>query len=321
MNHFKSSNKYYYLSVLVGVTYLFGHPSTATADSQTGDAQWVPTVANPEFSHGEGPLILVDGGHGNFHTIDGRYSAFADLLKLDGYRVQSAETTVTSELLEQASVFVISNAILGGDDAEWTLPTPAAFTQDEVSLIADWVDNGGSLLLIADHMPFPGATANLADEFGFYFLNGFAMKSATERGILSFTRSSGSLADHVITRGRIESERIESLTSFTGQAFRFSTEVQPLMYMPEDWEVLMPKEAWEFDDSTPKVPTSGLIQGGVLQRGEGRVAVFGEAAMFTAQTSIRNGKVRRMGMNHPSAPENAQFVLNVVRWLSGQIND
>lgn len=83
----------------------------------------------------------------------------------------------------------------------------------------------------------------------------------------------------------------------------------------------MPIEACEFDESTPRVSTSGLIQGGVLQRGEGRVAVFGEAAMFTAQTSIHDGEVRKVGMNHPSAPENAQFVLNVVRWLSGQMND
>jgi hypothetical protein len=39
--------------------------------------------------------------------------------------------------------------------------------------------------------------------------------------------------------------------------------------------------------------------------------------MFTAQSSIRDGAVRSMGMNHPSASENAQFVLNVMHWLSG----
>lgn len=318
MNYFKSMNKYSCALVLFCVAHLSGFTSTATADSQTGDTQWVPTVANPEFSQGEGPVVLVDAGHGNFHTIGGRFSAFADLLKLDGYRVQSAEAIVTPELLEQASIFVVSNAIFGGDDAEWRLPIPSAFTPEEIATIAEWVDNGGSLLLIADHMPFPGATANLADEFGVVFYNGFAMKSAAEGGVLSFTRSSGSLADHAITRGRSESEKIESVTSFTGQAFRFVSEMQPLMYMPNDWNVLMPTEAWEFDDGTPTVSARGLVQGGVMQRGKGRVAVFGEAAMFTAQTKTRNGRVRQMGMNHPSAPENAQFVLNLVHWLSGR---
>jgi hypothetical protein len=45
------------------------------------------------------------------------------------------------------------------------------------------------------------------------------------------------------------------------------------------------------------------------------VAVFGEAAMFTAQVSGANR--RPMGMNDPGAPENAQFLLNVLHWLTG----
>lgn len=303
------------------LVYLSACLSSAIADGQAGDDQWVPSVASPAYPAGDGPLVLVDAGHGNFHTIDGRYSAFADLLRLDGFRVRSTETRVTPETLDQASILVISNALLGGDDAEWSLPTPAAFTEDEIEVIADWVDSGGSLLLIADHMPFPGATATLAEKFGFTFYNGFAMKSATAGGVLTFTRSSGALVDHAITRGRTASERIESLTSFTGQAFGFSGEVQPLMHMPDDWKVFLPSEAWDFDESTPRVSASGLIQGGVVERGVGRVAVFGEAAMFTAQVSIRNGKVRRMGMSHPAASENAQFVLNVMRWLSRRIPD
>jgi hypothetical protein len=39
--------------------------------------------------------------------------------------------------------------------------------------------------------------------------------------------------------------------------------------------------------------------------------------MFTAQTSAQGGAVMRMGLNDPEARENAQFVLNVMHWLSG----
>ena len=85
------------------------------------------------------------------------------------------------------------------------------------------------------------------------------------------------------------------------------------MYMPDDWVVLLPIEAWVIDESTPVVSTRGLIQGGVLRHGAGKVAVFGEAAMFTAQVDEEGP----MGMNHPEAPQNAQFVLNVLHWLSG----
>ena len=317
MTYFHSTRKRFFLWLL----FVFcaasnsGCTSNQNAEFQIADDQWSPTVASPEFPQGDGPVVLVDAAHGNFHTIDKSYSAFAKLLGLDGYRVQSANSEVTPNLLVQAGVFVISNAVYGGDDAEWMLPTLPAFTSDEIEVIEDWVEKGGSLLLIADHMPFPGGTADLANEFGIVFLNGFARKSVKEGGTLSFTRSSGSLADHAITRGRSESEMIESITSFAGQAFRFVTPVQPLMYLPDDWEVLLPIEAWVFDESTPAVSARGLIQGGVLRYGAGRVAVFGEAAMFTAQVD-EEGPV---GMNHPEAPQNAQFVLNVLHWLTGTL--
>ena len=323
MAYLHSTRQYLFLwfLFLVFIAACSGCTSEEHTHSQTADDGWSPIVINPEFPQGEGPVVLVDAAHGNFHTIDGRYSAFAELLELDGYRTQSADTEVTSELLAKAEVFVISNAVFGGDDAEWTLPTLPAFTSEEIGVIVDWVKNGGSLLLIADHMPFPGGTADLADEFGIIFLNGFAMKSLHEGGTLSFTRSAGSLAEHGITRGRSELEKIESITSFTGQAFRFVAPVQPLMYMPDAWEVLLPIEAWVHDESTPTVSARGLIQGGVLRFGSGRVAVFGEAAMFTAQASVSDGVVSQMGMNHPSATGNAQFVLNLMHWLTGLLDD
>jgi hypothetical protein len=58
-----------------------------------------------------------------------------------------------------------------------------------------------------------------------------------------------------------------------------------------------------------------MLQGAVVRSDKGRVAVFGEAAMFSAQVS---GPDRRpAGMNDPAAPQNAQFLLNVLHWLSG----
>jgi len=40
-----------------------------------------------------------------------------------------------------------------------------------------------------------------------------------------------------------------------------------------------------------------------------------------AQSAINGDKVVRMGMNDPEASQNAQFVLNVVHWLSGLLPD
>ena len=45
----------------------------------------------------------VDAAHGNFHTIDGRFAAFAALLRADGYRVASADQPISSALLAAAT--------------------------------------------------------------------------------------------------------------------------------------------------------------------------------------------------------------------------
>lgn len=282
---------------------------------------WIPVVAHPEFPSGQGPVVLVDAAHGNWHTIDGRFHTFAELLKKDGYRVRSSDGKITSELLAQADVFVISNAVKGGEESVWVLPTPPALAPEESRALIDWVGKGGSLLLIADHMPFPGSVAQLADAFGIIFFNGYAKKSAAESGTLVFARVSGSLADHPISRGRRESERVASVKTFTGQAFRSVTSsMQPLMLMPDDWDVFLPLNASKIGMDTPKVSARGLVQGAVLRFGYGRLAVFGEAAMFSAQAQAKGKVVVRFGMNDPEAAHNAQFVLNVMHWLSGLLD-
>jgi hypothetical protein len=292
-----------------------GHPVI-----QQKAAEWHPTVSTPQFAQGAGPRVLVDAAHGNFHTIAGRFAPFAELLRADGYRVAGADQPISPALLATTDVFVIANAVKGGETAEWVLPTPSAFAPEEVTALAEWVHGGGSLLLIADHMPFPGSTADLAAAFGVVFLNGYAKKSFNEGGTLIFTRAGG-LADHAIVRGRNPTETVTALKAFTGQAFRAVVPLEPLMRMPPDWAVFFPYAAGEFNATTPSESARGLLQGATLRHGQGRLAVFGEAAMFSAQTAINGDQVLRMGMNDPDAAQNSQFVLNVLHWLSGLLPD
>lgn len=304
--------------LIIGVGFLLiAGCDSATIDTQLGDIEYVPVVAAPAYTSEQAPVVLVDAAHGNFHTIDGRFGAFARLLEADGCDVRSADASATRDLLEEADVYVISNAIKGGEDAEWVLPAVSAFTVKEIQVIRGWVEDGGSLLLIADHMPMPGVTADLAAAFGFVFYNGFAFKKGTRRGLFTFRRDDGTLADHPITRGRTAPERIESVMTFTGQAFRPPDDAVPLFIMPPGVEILLPSEAWEFSERTPRVAADGLLQGAALRVGLGRVAVFGEAAMFTAQRGVDNGEVSFFGLNHPEAKDNEQFVLNVIHWLTG----
>ena len=186
----------------------------------------------------------------------------------------------------------------------------SAFEASEATAVEIWIEQGGALLLIADHMPWPGAAEELAARFGLLFINGYAQDAETGRGRMTFRRSDGSLRDHAISNGRRPEERIESVTTFTGQAFRSNpgTPIEPLLVLNDSTEVLLPEVAGQFSEGTPRLAAVGWLQGAVLRYGSGRVAAFGEAAMFSAQVS---GEQRiPMGMNDPEASENPQFLLN-----------
>ncbi|MHC4566134.1 MAG: hypothetical protein ACYTE3_10295 [Planctomycetota bacterium] len=175
---------------------------------QTGDPNFHPRIDNPAYSFGKGPAVLIDGAHNNFHTAEGRYKPFADLLLKDGYQVYALSDEFTKDSLQKADILVIVNALHERNLKSWTLPTPSAFTEKEISAVERWVSSGGALLLIADHMPFPGAAKDLAAAFGFTFNNGFAFAPGKGKQGTRFNREDGSLRDHPITRGSAPDEKI-----------------------------------------------------------------------------------------------------------------
>ncbi len=189
--------------------------------------------------------------------------------------------------------------------------TPSAFTDSEVEAVNAWVKNGGSLFLIADHMPFPGAAEKLAASFGFKLYNGFAMK---KNGKDIFVTEDG-LMVNTLTKGRNEKEMITWLQSFTGQAFEIPA--HSVIVLNSKYEVKMPQTAWEFKKDTPTISGENLSQVAYMNYGKGRVVLFGEAAMFTAQLQGKN----KVGMNVESASQNAQFFLNTIHWLDGILNE
>lgn len=267
--------------------------STVVGAQQVADTNFRPPIAEPAYPAKDGPVVLIDEAHSNFHTTMGRYLPFAELLRRDGYAVNPSAARFTTEVLRGARVLVIANA---------RVETPPAFTAEEVEAVHTWVAGGGSLLLIADHPPFTAAAEQLGKAFGVRFRNGGAGNPKNPGGRLTFRRSDGTLIDHVITKG------IDEVTTFTGCSFEIETASQPLLtFGPGVFSFT------QQNDPNP-LPLQGRLQGAVLRFGRGRVAVFGEAAMFSAQLS---GPDRRpMGMNAPIAKQNAQFLLNVIHWLT-----
>ncbi len=287
---------------------------------QQADDTYQPGDLDPVYGPGEGPLVLIDEGHNNFHTKDGRYQPFAKLLEADGYRVEAQRGRIRSGSLADAKVLVISNALNDRNARSWTLPTPSAFRDREIEIIVEFVDSGGSLFLIADHMPFPGAAEELATQFGISFGNGFAFElnqaGRVSQGPTVFRRAEGRIGEHPITRGRSELEEITQVATFTGSAFEVRGTVRSLIRFGDNVVMLSPDQAWQFDEETPELPIGGWSQGAATEKGDGRVVVFGEAAMFSSQTT-QGG--REMGMTSPQATNNQQLLLNIMHWLSFEI--
>jgi hypothetical protein len=124
---------------------------------QVQDSAFAPEIAEPAYQAGRGPRVVIDAAHLNFHTEDGGYAPFAKLLRLDGYRVEPNREPFTASSLGGADVLVIANAMHKQSEADWApLPNYSAFTDAEIAEVATWVRRGGSLLLIADHMPLAG---------------------------------------------------------------------------------------------------------------------------------------------------------------------
>jgi uncharacterized protein (DUF2249 family) len=283
---------------------------------QVADTAFSPPIPSPAYPPRGGPVVMVDEAHNNFHTASGRYLPFAELLRRDGYVVVPSREPFIATSLKRGAILVIANAVAAQNVNNPTLPTPSAFTPAEISAVRAWVAEGGSLLLIADHMPWPGAANELAAAFGARWSNGFAMEGKND-GPMIFRRDDGSLTKHAITRGRRSGEQVERVATFTGSAFRLETKAEPLLVLRASVESLEPQTAGVFTPETKRVPVKGWYQGAVLRHGKGRVALFGEAAMFTAQLA-GPGRLP-MGMNAPTADQNAQFLLNVLHWLSGKL--
>jgi hypothetical protein len=78
----------------------------------------------------------------------------------------------------------------------------------------------------------------------------------------------------------------------------------------------LPNVAWEFSETTPVARIPGWSQAVASERGSGRVVISGEAAMFSSQ---RFGDEEPAGMTSSIAADNQQLLLNIVRWLSGDL--
>jgi hypothetical protein len=308
------------------------------AAQQVADSTFDVSVLHPAYTRGAGPVVAFDEAHHNFHTRDGRYLPLARLLENDGYRVRANSSPFTAATLDSFQVLIVANAIGGRWDAgAYGRP---AFTDAETAAVEQWIQRGGSLLLIADHAPMGVAAEPLGRALGVAMGKGYTEDSTAHfsiggfgTSVLLFSRGNGLLGDHPITRGRNPAERVDSVVAFTGQSLRGPPGAEPLLALgdnavdhpsptPEQAaRSANPGTAWMTAvEGLPTTPASGRAQGLAFRRGRGRVVVLGEAAMLSAQAVFnpRGERVGIAGMNVPGTG-NRQFALNVLHWLSEEL--
>ncbi len=287
----------------------------------------VPTYSDssdPAFNDVARPVIVFAEGHNNFGDNRALFSAeMEQFLASEGFDLKQHMGAITREALKGVSVLHTDNALAPENQDNWTLPTPSAFTPEEISIIYDWVYDGGSLLMVIEHMPFGGSYEDLAKEFNVETSNGFAVDKRLLNGyteeIISnagwfvFRQDNGALGDHPILTGRQPREHIEFVAADVGSAFRLPEGAVSLITFGPNAISLEPSVSWRFDSTTPRRSVSGWSQGGVMKVGKGRLAVLGDNFLIIPPSQLESEKEVYFGRYNP------QFTVNVYRWLSGQL--
>ena len=299
--------------------------AVVAAKAQQASSSATTTPTRPAFEHGKGPVIAIDEAHRNTHTFGSpSFRGLVQLLQADGYQVRQFADAISATSLASINVLVLSGP--GG----WLGPDES-LTGTEVAALIQWIQGGGVLLLILDHMPAPRNAARLTAALGINsWHNGYAVVETPDSlvGPIIFWRADffppdapaigptgpgggkgyqgrdAVLAKHAITEGRTPEERVQRVATFEGSAFQPPPGAEALLTMPRRAVSLMPVETPErlpvITAQTPRAPVGRWLQGAVMNLGQGRVALFAETGLFSGGP----------------AADNRKFILNLMHWLS-----
>jgi hypothetical protein len=274
--------------------------------------------------------VMLDEAHHNIMaTASGGYRPLVHLLTDAEFDVTPNTLPFSRERLAMTNVVVIANPNGADERAPVDTRSASAFTDSEIDNVEEWVRSGGGLLLVTDHYPTGVAARRLAERFGVNLSGGWTDDPANRRtvagygpifGYLVFSLENGLLTDHAITRGRYDTEQIEGVSTITGESIEGpagSVSLLRLSPTAVDWipssapsatsniTTQAPVKDFNPCPSCGHIPAAGRSQGIAFAFGRGRVVVIGEMGTLVDYSVP--------GM------QNAQFALNVVRWLAREL--
>jgi hypothetical protein len=274
--------------------------------------------------------VMLDEAHHNIMaTASGGYRPLVSLLTEADFTVTPNPLPFSPERLTTTDVVVVANPNGADERAPVDRRAASAFTEAEIDAVEQWVRGGGGLLLVTDHYPTGVAARPLAQRFGVKLSGGWTDDPAHRWaltgygqifGHLVFSLENGLLADHPITRGSDEYEKIEGVSTITGGSMEGpagSVSLLRLSPTAVDWipsrtprrpsNTTPQTQARDFNPcpSCDQVSSAGHSQGIAFVFGRGRVVVIGEMGALVDYSVP--------GM------QNRQFALNVVRWLAREL--
>jgi len=287
----------------------------------SNDPAFDPAVQSPTYPESTGPRVLLDGAHHNFFVQWDFIEPFANLAQSDGYRPVIGEEVFTLKYLAGFDIVVIITALPFDFTTKTEVTTESTFSDDEISVLHDWVNAGGSLLVFSEHAPFDQAINPLLQRFGMSSSIGYTVdsehsdKSFGKPGWIVYSRENGLLnVEHPIIQGRNESEAIGSVVTFGGSSL--SGEGYTNLFR-------LSATAKNETHSTGVGPIGmGTSQALAGNFGEGKIVAFGDSNGFTAMIfTEEDGSILPAGMNIDHY-DWKQLVLNVLHWLSqDQVNN
>jgi hypothetical protein len=274
------------------------------------DPSFDSKVLQPFYKNAQGPKVLIDGGHHNFFIQRSLMNPFIDLVKSDGYNPQIDSLPITKKHLSTYDIVVLNPAYPFDYGTKKELGDLKTYSKEEIDHIYNYVNKGGSLLILTEKSPMINAMEPLLNKFGITASYGTIADTLHQdkqfgKNVIHYSRENGMLTvNHPILKGRNASEEINHIVMITGSAFK-----------GQDYTNILPTSSaaqmGNIGVFTPVEQGSSVGLAGKV--GKGKLVALSDTEIFIAMLFGKD-KVK-VGMQMQNY-DLKQFALNIMHWLS-----
>ena len=290
------------------LTFLFS--SYCLQAQMINDPSFDSKVLQPFYKNAQGPKVLIDGGHHNFFIQRSLMNPFIDLVKSDGYNPQIDSLPITKKHLSTYDIVVLNPAYPFDYGTKKELGDLKAYSKEEIDHIYNYVNKGGSLLILTEKSPMINAMEPLLNKFGITATYGTIADTLHQdkqfgKNVIHYSKENGMLTvNHPILKGRNASEEINHIVMITGSAFKGKDYIN----------ILPTSSAAQMGNAGVFTPVEqGSSVGLAGKVGKGKLVILSDTEIFIAMLFGKD-KVK-VGMQMPNY-DLKQFALNIMHWLS-----